>query len=78
MVSDISGVLAPMRRDSDDEDNDFIGGFDDADLSPPPAPLEDLPEVNEELQALPEDDAQLAVGLNFETNLMLECSSRLS
>ena len=63
-MGDISGQLAPVRRPSDDydDDNDFVGGFDESSLSPPPAPvMHDIPEVNEDLQALPEDDAQLEV-----------------
>ena len=45
------------------------GGFDDDSLSPPHheplvEPEEEQEVVNEELQALPEDDAQLAVSGN--------------
>ena len=45
---------------SSDDDNDFVGGFDENSLSPPPQ-FEPEATVNEELQALPEDDAQLEV-----------------
>ena len=45
---------------SSDDDNDFVGGFDESSLSPPPQfGHEDV--VNEDLQALPEDEAQLEV-----------------
>ena len=67
---DVSLSAPPPRRISSDDDNDLPGGFDDDSLSPPHhepliEPEEEQEVVNEELQALPEDDAQLAVSLRF-------------